>query len=159
MALKKSDSTFRFRPLPCFNTLRSPHHFQYFGGGQVSVTHGDASHCCPGEFDESGPGHGIIARHDRNPFITNPNLIFPGDTLGLPGKEIAPAPVAEAPKPEPLKEAPKEEAKGHYRKPAGAWVRARVGRAPDASPGRSGRCRAGRPMLGLWSSCGERARS
>ena len=52
---------------------------------------------------------------DRNPFISNPNLIFPGDTLGLPGREIAPAPapspVAEAPKPEPLKEAPKEEAK------------------------------------------------
>jgi len=50
---------------------------------------------------------------DRNPFITNPNLIFPGDTLGMPGKEIAPAPapVAEAPKPEPPKEAPKEVAK------------------------------------------------
>jgi len=52
---------------------------------------------------------------DRNPFITNPNLIFPGDTLALPGKEIAPAPtpapVAEAPKPEPPKEAPTEVAK------------------------------------------------
>jgi LysM repeat protein len=50
---------------------------------------------------------------DRNPFITNPNLIFPGDTLALPGKEVvpAPAPVAEAPKPEPPKEAPKEVAK------------------------------------------------
>lgn len=50
---------------------------------------------------------------NRNPFITNPNLIFPGDTLGLPGKEIAPgpAPVAEAPKPEPPKEAPKEAAR------------------------------------------------
>jgi hypothetical protein len=50
---------------------------------------------------------------DRNPFITNPNLIFPGDTLGLPGKEIAPAPapVVEAPKPEPPTEAPKEVAK------------------------------------------------
>lgn len=48
---------------------------------------------------------------DRNPFIKNPNLIFPGDTLGMPGREVAPAPtpapVAEAPKPEP----PKEEAK------------------------------------------------
>jgi len=52
---------------------------------------------------------------DRNPFIINPNLIFPGDTLGMPGREIAPAPapvptpapVAEAPKPE----APKEEVK------------------------------------------------
>ena len=50
---------------------------------------------------------------DRNPFIKNPNLIFPGDTLGLPGREIVPVPgpVAEAPKPEPPKEAPKEEAK------------------------------------------------
>jgi len=48
---------------------------------------------------------------DRNPFIKNPNLIFPGDTLGMPGREIAPAPVAEAPKPEAPKEAPKEEAK------------------------------------------------
>ncbi len=52
---------------------------------------------------------------DRNAFITNPNLIFPGDTLALPGKAIAPAPapapVAEAPKPEPPTEAPKEEAK------------------------------------------------
>lgn len=48
---------------------------------------------------------------DRNPFITNPNLIFPGDTLGLPGREIAPAPVAEAPKPGPPTEAPKEVAK------------------------------------------------
>jgi hypothetical protein len=48
---------------------------------------------------------------DRNPFITNPNLIFPGDTLALPGREIVPAPVAEAPKPEPPKQAPKEEAK------------------------------------------------
>jgi LysM repeat protein len=52
---------------------------------------------------------------DRNPFIKNPNLIFPGDTLGMPGREIAPAPtpapVAEAPKPEMPKEAPKEEAK------------------------------------------------
>jgi len=50
---------------------------------------------------------------DQNPFIKNPNLIFPGDTLALPGQVIvpAPAPVAEAPKPEPPKEAPKEEAK------------------------------------------------
>jgi hypothetical protein len=52
---------------------------------------------------------------ERNPFIKNPNLIFPGDTLGMPGREVAPAPtpapVAEAPKPEPSKEAPKEEAK------------------------------------------------
>lgn len=48
---------------------------------------------------------------DQNPFIKNPNLIFPGDTLGLPGREIVPAPVAEAPKPEAPKEVPKEEAK------------------------------------------------
>jgi hypothetical protein len=52
---------------------------------------------------------------ERNPFIKNPNLIFPGDTLGMPGREVAPAPtpapVAEAPKPEPSKEAAKEEAK------------------------------------------------
>jgi hypothetical protein len=48
---------------------------------------------------------------DRNPFITNPNLIFPGDTLGMPGREIAPAPAAEAPRPGPPTEAPKEVAK------------------------------------------------
>jgi LysM repeat protein len=45
---------------------------------------------------------------NQNPFIVNPNRIFPGDTLALPGKGFAPAtPLAEAPKPE----APKEEAK------------------------------------------------
>lgn len=49
---------------------------------------------------------------ERNPFITDPKRIFPGDTLTLPGGEPAPPPVAEAPKPEPPKEAPKvEEAK------------------------------------------------
>jgi LysM repeat protein len=52
---------------------------------------------------------------NQNPFITNPNLIFPGDTLGMPGREIAPAPtpapVAEAPKPGPPTEPPKEAAK------------------------------------------------
>lgn len=51
---------------------------------------------------------------ERNPFITDPNRIFPGDTLAIPGREPAPqapAPQAEAPKPEPSKEAPKEEAK------------------------------------------------
>jgi hypothetical protein len=52
---------------------------------------------------------------EQNPFIKNPNLIFPGDTLGMPGREIAPsptpAPVAEAAKPVPPTEAPKEEAK------------------------------------------------
>jgi hypothetical protein len=49
---------------------------------------------------------------ERNPFITDPNRIFPGDTLAIPGREPAPqaqVPVAEAPKPEPPKEAPKEE--------------------------------------------------
>jgi LysM repeat protein len=48
---------------------------------------------------------------ERNPFITDPNRIFPGDTLAIPGREPAPqaqVPVAEAPKPEPPKEAPKE---------------------------------------------------
>jgi LysM repeat protein len=49
---------------------------------------------------------------ERNPFIADPNRIYPGDTLALPGREAAPtAPVAEAPKPEAPKEAPKEEAK------------------------------------------------
>jgi LysM repeat protein len=50
---------------------------------------------------------------ERNPFITNPNRIFPGDTLAIPGREPAPqapAPQAEAPMPEPPKETPKEEA-------------------------------------------------
>lgn len=48
---------------------------------------------------------------ERNPFITNPNRIFPGDTLAVPGQELVlqvPAPKAEAPKPEPPKETPKE---------------------------------------------------
>lgn len=51
---------------------------------------------------------------ERNPFITDPNRIFPGDTLAIPGWGPAPqaqVPVAEAPKPEPPKEAPKEEVK------------------------------------------------
>jgi len=48
---------------------------------------------------------------ERNPFITDPNRIYPGDTLAIPGREPALAPVAEAPKPEPRKEAPKQEAK------------------------------------------------
>lgn len=50
---------------------------------------------------------------ERNPFITDPNRIFPGDTLGVPGREPAPqmqAPAAEAPKTEPPEEAPTEEA-------------------------------------------------
>jgi len=46
----------------------------------------------------------------RNSFIANPNRIFPGDTLALPGKGFAPAtPLAEAPKPEAPKEMAKEE--------------------------------------------------
>ncbi len=52
---------------------------------------------------------------ERNPFITDPNRIYPGDTLAMPGGEAAPpapAPVAEAPKPEPPKPAPREEVKG-----------------------------------------------
>ncbi len=51
---------------------------------------------------------------ESNPFITDPNRIYPGDTLALPGRETAPpapAPVAEVPKPEPPREAPKEEVK------------------------------------------------
>jgi LysM repeat protein len=52
---------------------------------------------------------------EENTFISNPNRIYPGDRLGLPGKETAPppappAPVAEAPQPEPAKpEPPKPE--------------------------------------------------
>ncbi len=49
---------------------------------------------------------------DQNRFITDPNRIFPGDTLAIPGREPAQVPVAEGPKPEPPKEAPKEEVKG-----------------------------------------------
>ena len=41
---------------------------------------------------------------EKNPAVKDPNLIYPGDRLTLPGKEIAPAPVAEAPKAEPAKE-------------------------------------------------------
>lgn len=50
---------------------------------------------------------------ERNPFITDPNRIFPGDTLAIPGQEPAPqaqVPVAETPKLEPPKEAPPKEA-------------------------------------------------
>jgi hypothetical protein len=45
---------------------------------------------------------------EQNKFISNPNRIYPGDRLGLPGKVIAPAPapVAEAPQPEPAKPEP-----------------------------------------------------
>jgi LysM repeat protein len=40
---------------------------------------------------------------EKNKFISNPNRIYPGDQLVVPGKELAPAaaPVAEAPTPEP----------------------------------------------------------
>ena len=41
---------------------------------------------------------------EKNPAVKDPNLIYPGDRLTLPGKEIAPAPVAESPKAEPVKE-------------------------------------------------------
>jgi LysM domain-containing protein len=43
---------------------------------------------------------------EQNPFITDPNRIYPGDTLAVPGPEAepAPAPVATAPVPEPPKE-------------------------------------------------------
>ena len=42
---------------------------------------------------------------EQNRFIVDPNRIYPGDQLALPGKELAPAPVAETPKPEPEKAA------------------------------------------------------
>ncbi len=51
---------------------------------------------------------------EQNPFITDPNRIYPGDTLALPGRQMAPpapAPVAKAPAPEPPREPPKEEVK------------------------------------------------
>ena len=44
---------------------------------------------------------------ERNPFITDPNRIYPGDTLAVPGREPAPPPVAAAPPPAPPAEAPK----------------------------------------------------
>lgn len=45
---------------------------------------------------------------ERNSFISNPNRIYPGDQLNLPGKELVPGPppVAEMPKPEPPKPEP-----------------------------------------------------
>lgn len=45
---------------------------------------------------------------EKNKFISDPNRIYPGDRLGLPGKEIVPAPLAPAPPP-PVAEAPKPE--------------------------------------------------
>jgi len=45
---------------------------------------------------------------EQNKFISNPNRIYPGDRLGVPGKEVAPAPAA-APSPAPVAEAPKPE--------------------------------------------------
>ena len=41
---------------------------------------------------------------EKNPAVKDPNLIYPGDRLTLPGKEIAPPPTVEAPKAEPAKE-------------------------------------------------------
>jgi hypothetical protein len=45
---------------------------------------------------------------DKNKFISDPNRIYPGDQLMVPGKVLAPAPapVAETPKPEPPKAEP-----------------------------------------------------
>jgi LysM repeat protein len=47
---------------------------------------------------------------EKNKFIVDPNRIYPGDQLSLPGKDLvpapAPAPVAEAPTPEPPKPEP-----------------------------------------------------
>jgi len=55
---------------------------------------------------------------ERNRFIKDPNRIYPGDTLAMPGRVLAPAPVAKAPKPEPPKEAPKEAPKEEAKAPA-----------------------------------------
>jgi LysM repeat protein len=45
---------------------------------------------------------------ERNPFISDPNRIFPGDTLAVPGREpVPPVPVAAPPTPEAPKEEPK----------------------------------------------------
>lgn len=71
---------------------------------------------------------------ERNPFITNPNRIFPGDTLGVPGRAPAPPPVAEAPKPEaPPKEEAKEEVKKEVPKEAKEEVKEEV-KAPAPTP-------------------------
>jgi LysM repeat protein len=48
---------------------------------------------------------------EKNPAIKDPNLIYPGDRLTLPGKEIAPAPAIASPKEEPAKEKEKIEPK------------------------------------------------
>ncbi len=57
---------------------------------------------------------------ERNPFITDPNRIFPGDTLAIPGREPAPqAAQAEAPTPEAPKEAPEEQAQAPAPPPPG----------------------------------------
>ncbi|HWU36148.1 MAG TPA: LysM peptidoglycan-binding domain-containing protein, partial [Candidatus Acidoferrum sp.] len=61
---------------------------------------------------------------ERNPFITNPNRIFPGDTLSVPGREgqapvaQAPVPPVEAPPAEPPAEAPPTEAPKEAEAPA-----------------------------------------
>ncbi len=56
---------------------------------------------------------------EQNPFITDPNRIFPGDTLALPGQQPLPLPpVAAAPKTEPPKEAPKDEEEAKAPPPA-----------------------------------------
>ena len=76
---------------------------------------------------------------EQNKFISNPNRIYPGDRLGLPGKEIAPAPaaapspVAEAPRPEPVKpEPPKEPEK--VAAPAPPPVEAKPAPKPPVPP-------------------------
>jgi hypothetical protein len=47
---------------------------------------------------------------EKNKFIVDPNRIYPGDRLSLPGKELVPAPpVAEAPKPAPAAPEPPKE--------------------------------------------------
>lgn len=46
---------------------------------------------------------------EKNKFIVDPNRIYPGDQLSMPGRDLAPAPVAEAPTPEPAKSEPPQE--------------------------------------------------
>ena len=79
---------------------------------------------------------------EMNKFIADPNRIYPGDRLSLPGKELAPpppaAPVAEAPRPEPPRpepvapEPPKERAEAPPLPPAP--IEARPAPEPPVPP-------------------------
>jgi hypothetical protein len=67
---------------------------------------------------------------ERNPFVTNPDRIFPGDTLALPGREVRPAP--EAPRAEaPKAEAPAAKAPGAPPPPPPAPAPAPAVKAPE----------------------------